>query len=66
MTNDGCDLQCTPELNRLLNRLFTNCETDYSVNQYMYTARKVDPYTAIETNITTGKQRVFKSSVCIY
>ena len=61
--DDACDWQYPPKLNYRLNRLLTKCMTDYSLNGCKYTTKKVDPYTAIETNNTTGKQRTLKSSV---
>ena len=63
--NNACDLQYPAELNYLLNKLLIKCKTHYSFNGHTYTAIKVNPYTAIETNNITRQQRTLKSSVCV-
>ena len=64
MTFNGSDWPLQRKLNYHLNGLLVNCETCYNLNGYTYAIRKVDPYTAIETNNITGQQRTLKSSVC--
>ena len=64
MTDIGGDLPCSSNLNDSLNRLSLFGEIDYTINGYSYTTKKVNPYTAIQTNDSTKQQRPLKSSVC--
>ena len=65
MTDIGGDLQCSSNLNDALNRLLPLGDIHYTINGYSYTTKKVNPYTAIQTNDITKQQRTLKSSVCI-
>ena len=64
MTDIGGDLPCSPNFNDSLNRLSPVGEIHYTINGSTYTTKKVDPYTAIQTNDITKQQRTLKSSVC--
>ena len=64
MTDTGGDLQCSSNLNDSLNRLSPPEKIHYTMNGYSYTTKKVDPYTAIQTNNITKQQKTLKSSVC--
>ena len=65
MTGAGYDCQCPQELNGQLNKLDDNDEIHYTVNEQSCTTRKVDPYTAVQTNDITNNQLFLKSSVCL-
>ena len=65
MTDIGGDLPCSSNLNDTLNSLSPLGEIHYAINGYTYTTKKVNPYTAIQTNDITKQQRTLKSSVCV-
>ena len=65
ITDSGGDEQCSPYINNALNNLTVSESIAYSKNGYTYTTKKIDPYTANETNDSTKQQRTLKSSVSI-
>ena len=64
MTDIGGDLPCSSNFNDSLNRLSLVGEIHYTIDGSSYTTKKVDPYTAIQTNHITKQQKTLKSSVC--
>ena len=64
ITDSAGDQQCPSHINHALNEILTGQSIEYSINGgYTYTTKKIDPYTAIETNDSTKQQKTLKSSV---